>query len=102
MRQKDSLDSVRKAARDEEIRLIQLASSKEIEDLKSRLLTKSQELTACKAKASEFEDKTTQLNEGIQQQQKMIQSIHDEYKVASEFQVIFILCPLFLKHYTIE
>ena len=58
VRQKDCLDSVRKAARDEEIRLIQLASSKEIEDLKARLLTKSQELTASKAKATELEEKT--------------------------------------------
>lgn len=80
IRQKDSLDTIPKAAREEEIRLIQLSSVKEIESLKASVLSKNQELTSVKAKTAELETKVTELTEGVKSQQKMIQSIHDEYR----------------------
>ena len=80
IRQKDSLDTIPKAAREEEIRLIQLSSVKEIESLKASVLSKNQELTSVKAKMAELETKVTELTEGVKSQQKMIQSIHDEYR----------------------
>ena len=80
IRQKDSLDTIPKAAREEEIRLIQLSSVKEIESLKASVLSKNQELTSFKAKTAELEAKVTELTEGVKSQQKMIQSIHDEYR----------------------
>ena len=80
MRQKESLESVPKAAKNEEIKMMQLAASKEIESLRSSIMTKSQELTAVRAKAEDLETKVTELTEGVKSQQRMIQMIHEEYR----------------------
>ena len=80
MRQKESLESVPKAARNEEIKMMQQAATKEIESLRSSIMSKSQELTAVKAKADDLETKVTELTEGVKSQQRMIQMIHEEYR----------------------
>ena len=80
VRQKESLESVPKAARNEEIKMMQQAATKEIESLRSSIMSKSQELTAVKAKADDLETKVTELTEGVKSQQRMIQMIHEEYR----------------------
>ena len=79
IRQKDTLDTIPRAAREEEIKMLQLASSKEIESLKATVISKSQELTAVRARTQELETKVADLTEGVAAQQKMIENIHAEY-----------------------
>ena len=79
IRQKDHLDTIPRAAREEEIKMLQLASSKEIESLKATVITKSQELTAVRARTQELETKVADLTEGVAAQQKMIENLHAEY-----------------------
>ena len=74
------LENIPRAAKDEEMKMIQHASVKEIESLKSSLTSKSQEITALKAKTNDLDSKVTDLTEGLKSQQDMIQGIHDEYK----------------------
>lgn len=56
------------------------SAAREIESLKSSLLHKSQEFAAAKAKSAELENKVNDLSEGIKSQQRMIQSVHEEYQ----------------------
>ena len=79
IRQKDHLDTIPRAAREEEIKMLQLASSKEIESLKATVISKSQELTAVRARTQELETKVADLTEGVAAQQKMIENLHAEY-----------------------
>ena len=74
VRQKDCLENIPRAAREEEKRMLTESAAREIESLKSSLLHKSQEFAAAKAKSAELENKVNDLSEGIKSQQRMIQS----------------------------
>ena len=80
MRQKDLLENLPRAARQEERRIFNESATREIEALKLNLLHKSQEFAAAKARSTELENKVTNLTEGVNDQQKMIQSVHEEYQ----------------------
>ena len=80
MRQKDLLENLPRAAREEERRIFNESATREIEALKLNLLHKSQEFAAAKARSAELENKVTKLTEGVNDQQKMIQSVHEEYQ----------------------
>ena len=80
MRQKDLLENLPRAARQEERRIFNESATREIEALKLNLLHKSQEFAAAKARSAELENKVSHLTEGVNDQQKMIQSVHEEYQ----------------------
>ena len=80
VRQKECLENLPRAAREEERRLLTESASREIESLKSSLLLKNQEFGAAKARSAELEKKVSDLSEGIKNQQQMIQSVHQEYQ----------------------
>ena len=80
VRQKESLEVIPRAGKKEELRLIQQAAQHEVAAAKSDLLHKSQELTAANARIAELEARNTALEEGVNNQKDMIQSIHEEHK----------------------
>ena len=80
LRQKDFLENLPRAAREEEKRIFNESAAREIEALKSSLLHKSQEFAAAKARSLDLENKVSDLTEGVKDQQKMIQSVHEEYQ----------------------
>ena len=80
VRQKECLENIPRAAREEERRMLTESAAREIETLKWSLLQKSQEFAAAKTKSAELENKVSDLSEGIKSQQKMIQSVHEEYQ----------------------
>lgn len=80
VRQKDFLENLPRAAREEEKRILNESAAREIEALKLSLLHKSQEFTAAKARSADLENKVSDLTEGVKDHQKMIQSVHEEYQ----------------------
>ena len=80
VRQKESLESIPRAGKEEEIRLVQQAALHEVSAAKSDLLHKSQEITAANARIAELEARNAALEEGVTNQKEMIQSIHEEHK----------------------
>lgn len=80
VRQNESLEKLSSRAQEEELKMFQMASSREIEGLKSAILSKSHELTSAKTKAQELENKVTELTELVNSHQKMIDNIHENHK----------------------
>merc|ERR1719273_987602 len=65
LRQKDFLENLPRAAREEEKRIFNESAVREIDALKSSLLHKSQEFAAAKARSVELEKKVSDLSEGV-------------------------------------
>ena len=80
VRQKERLEHIPRAGKEEEIRLLHQAALQEVGAVKSDLLHKSQELTAAHARIVELEARNAALEEGVKNQKDMIESIHEEHK----------------------
>merc|ERR1712142_185990 len=78
--QKEKLEMIPRAGKGEEISIIQHAAAKEIASVRSDNLNKSQELTAAHAKIAELEARNAALEEGINNQKDVMQSLHEEHK----------------------
>jgi len=79
-RQKERLEMIPRAGKEEEIRLVQQAALHEVATAKADLLHKSQERTAASARIAELEARNAALEDGFTNQKEMIQSIHEEHK----------------------
>ena len=78
--QREKLETIPKAGKAEEIRILQQAAAHEVATVKADILHKSQELTAAHAKIAELEARNATLEEGINNQKDVVQSLHEEHK----------------------